>query len=205
MFLRVRPSQSRIDDFLAQSRRLPLSYQPVGIAGLAQSEFKVDEVRCTLGHGSQTFTSAKAALLDWRQFDLGWVELFPRGAPIETGTVVAALVNHLGFWSLNGCRIVYLIGDRDPATQFGFAYGTLSNHAERGEEIFEVSIDPASQEVSYHIRAASKPRATLARLGYRFTRALQARFRRDSLKAMQHAVTSGRSLDLPDNSPSALQ
>ena len=204
MFLRVRPSQPRIDDFLAQSRQLPLSYQPIGIAGLSPSEFRIDEVRCTLGHGSKIFTSAKAALLSWRQFDLGWVELFPRGAPIETGTVVVVMVNHLGFWSLNGCRIVHTIGDRDSATQFGFAYGTLTNHAERGEEIFEVSIDPTSQEVSYRIRAASKPRATLARVGYPLTRALQARFRRDSLAAMQRAVTSGRSVDLPDNSHSAL-
>src|SRR2546430_4417158 len=189
MFLRVRPSQPEIDDFLAQSRQLPLSYQPIGIAGLAPSEFRIDEVRCKLGRGSKIFTSAKAAFLSWRQFDLGWVELFPRGAPIETGTVVAVLVNHLGFWSLNGCRIVYLIGDRDSATQFGFAYGTLTNHAERGEGIFEVSIDPTSQEVSDRIRAAAKPRATLARVGYPLTRALQARFRRDSLAAMQQAVS----------------
>ena len=188
MFLRVRPSQSGIDDFLAQSRQLPLSYQPIGIAGLADSEFRIDEVRCTLGHGPKIFASAREALLSWRQFDLGWVELFPRGAPIETGTVLAVMVNHLGFWSLNGCRIVYLIGGGDSATQFGFGYGTLTNHAERGEEIFEVSIDPTSQEVSYRIRAASKPRATLARAGYPFTRALQARFRRDSLTAMQRAV-----------------
>ena len=190
MFLRVRPSPARIDEFLAQSRQLPLSYQPIGMAGLPQSEFRIDEVRCTLGHGSEIFTSARAALLNWRQFNLGWVKLFPRDAPIEMGTVVAVLINHFGFWSLNGCRIVYLIGDRDSATQFGFAYGTLTNHAERGEEIFEVSIDPASQEVSYRIRAASKPRATLARVGYPFTRALQARFRRDSLAAMQRAVSN---------------
>src|ERR1041384_1039547 len=188
MFLRVRPSQSRIDDFLAQSRQLPLSYQPIGIAGVAPSGVRIDEVRCTLGQGPKIFTSAREALLRWRQFDLGWVELFPRGAPIETGTVVAVMINHLGFWSLHGCRIVYMVGDGDSATQFGFAYGTLTNHAERGEEIFEVSIDPASQEVSYRIRAASKPRAALARAGYPFTRALQARFRRDSLMAMQRAI-----------------
>jgi uncharacterized protein (UPF0548 family) len=204
MFLRARPSPARIEDFLTRSRRLPLSYQPIGIAGLQKSEFRIDEVRGTLGHGPKTFASAKEALLSWHHFALGWVELFPPDAPIEVGTVVAVLVNHLGFWSLNGCRIVYVIGDRDSATQFGFAYGTLSNHAERGEEIFEVSIDPVSQEVSYHIRAASKPRAMLARMGYPLTRALQARFRRDSLQAMQRAVTSGRQVDLPDNLQSAL-
>src|SRR2546423_2882398 len=117
MFLRVRPSQSRIDDFLAQSRQLPLSYQPIGIAGLAQSEFRIDEVRCKLGRGLKTFTSAKAALSNWRHFDLGWVELFPRDVAIETGTVVAVVGNHLRFWSLNGCRNVYKTGDLDSVTQ----------------------------------------------------------------------------------------
>src|SRR2546423_14159911 len=132
MFLRVRPSQPRIDDFLAQSRRLPLSYQPIGIAGLAPSEFRIDEARCNLGRGSKIFTSAKAALLSWRQFDLGWVELFPRGTPIETGTVVAGLVNHLGFWALNGWRVVYLVWYGEASERIGFSDWTLTNHAESG-------------------------------------------------------------------------
>jgi hypothetical protein len=71
---------------------------------------------------------------------------------------------------------------------FGYAYGTLTNHAESGEELFEVSIDPASGEVRYRIRAASKPRAPLARLGYPIVRTLQARFRRDSVLAMRRAL-----------------
>ena len=204
MFFRRRASAHEVEHFLRSCRPLPLSYEPTGIAKQSPLGFTIDEAGQQLGCGRAVFARAKEALLSWRHFDLGWVELFPRDAPIEAGTVVAVMVNHLGFWSLNGCRIVYLIGDRDSATQFGFAYGTLTNHAERGEEIFEVSVEPASQEVSYRIRAASKPRATLARVGYPFTRVLQARFRRDSLKAMQRAVTSGRSVDLPDNSSSAL-
>ena len=204
MFFRRRPSAREVEHFLSASRSLPLSYEPTGIAKQSRPGFTTDEACQGLGSGTDVFARAKEALRSWRHFELGWVELFPGDAPIETGTVVAVLVNHLGFWSLNGCRIVYPIGDPDSATQFGFAYGTLSNHAERGEEIFEVSIDPASQEVSYHIRAASKPQATLARIGYPFTRLLQARFRRDSLQAMQRAVTSGRPVDLPENSQSAL-
>lgn len=195
MFFRRRPSAHEIEHFLSACRSLPLSYEPTGIARESPLAFTIDEARQGLGHGTAVFARAKEALSNWHHFDLGWVELFPRDAPIEAGTVVAVMVNHLGFWSLNGCRIVYLIGEPDSATKFGFAYGTLSNHAERGEEIFEVSIDPASQEVSYRIRAASKPRAILTRVGYPFTRALQARFRRDSLTAMQRAVTSGRSFE----------
>jgi uncharacterized protein (UPF0548 family) len=106
---------------------------------------------------------------------------------VTVGTVVVVLVRHLGFWSLNGCRVVYLVGAAD-GPEFGYAYGTLTNHAESGEEIFKVSLHADTQEVSYSIRAVSRPRAPLARLGYPITRVLQARFRRDSASALARAV-----------------
>jgi uncharacterized protein (UPF0548 family) len=76
---------------------------------------------------------------------------------------------------------VYQVKD---ASRFGFAYGTLTNHAEHGEELFEVSIDPKTGEVAYRIRAVSWPQALLARMGYPLVRHMQARFRRDSAAAM---------------------
>jgi uncharacterized protein (UPF0548 family) len=69
-----------------------------------------------------------------------------------------------------------------------FSYGTLVNHAERGEELFEVALDAGTGEVTYRIRAASQPRAVLARLGYPLARMLQARCRRESAEAMQRAL-----------------
>jgi hypothetical protein len=57
-----------------------------------------------------------------------------------------------------------------------------------GGEIFKVSLRPGTGEVSYVIRAASRPRALLARLGYPVTRSLQARFRRDSAAAIARAI-----------------
>ena len=192
MFLARRPSQREIEEFIARSRDLPLSYSPIGIAKESPDGFKVDEASGVIGHGRQAFERAKLALAQWRHFDFGWVDLLPRGAPIEPGSVVAILVRHLGFWSLNGCRVVYTLGDRRTSLRFGFAYGTLSNHAELGEEIFEVSLVPDSEEVIYSIRAVSKPRAMMAKLGYPFTRSLQARFRRDSIAAMIKAVAEMR-------------
>ena len=188
MFLARRPSQREIEEFIARSRDLPLSYSPIGIAKESPDGFKVDEASGVIGHGQQAFERAKLALAQWRHFDFGWVELVPRGAPIEPGSVVAILVHHLWFWSLNGCRVVYTLGDRRTGLGFGFAYGTLSNHAELGEEIFEVSLVPDSEEVIYRIRAVSKARATLARIGYPFTRMLQERFRRDSITALRRAI-----------------
>jgi len=188
MFLARRPSQREIEEFITRSRDLPLSYSPIGIAKESPDGFKVDEASGVIGHGQQAFERAKLALAQWRHFDFGWVELVPRGAAIEPGSVVAILVHHLWFWSLNGCRVVYTLGDRRSCLGFRFAYGTLSNHAELGEEIFEVSLVPDSEEVIYRIRAVSKARATLARIGYPFTRMLQARFRRDSITALRRAI-----------------
>src|SRR5207342_1789750 len=94
------------------------------------------------------------------------------------GTVVAILIRHFGFWSLNGCRVVYTVGDGDREATAGFAYGTLTNHAESGEELFEVFLNPQTDIVTYRIRAVSSPQAMLARLGQPLARRLQARFRK---------------------------
>jgi uncharacterized protein (UPF0548 family) len=187
MFLPRRPSPHEIRQFLERSQDLPLSYEPVGIARESPPGFKIDEASSVIGRGETTFASAKQALTNWQQFDLGWVELHPHGAPIEAGSVVAVLVRHLGFWSLNGCRVVYLIDEA--GMKFGYAYGTLANHAELGEEIFEVSFDPATEAVTYRIRAVSKARALAARIGYPYTRFLQEYFRRDSIAAMRRIGT----------------
>ena len=189
MFLRHRPSPLEVEAFIAASRQLPLSYEPVGLAKQDRAGFRIDEHEVVIGQGEEAFARAKVALKEWRHFELGWVEVFPALAAVTPGTVVAVLVRHLGFWSMNGCRVVYSMAGGGP--EFGFAYGTLSNHAESGEEIFKVSLRPGTGDVTYLIRAASRPRAVLAMLGYPVTRSLQARFRRDSATAMARAIAGG--------------
>ncbi len=188
MFLAQRPSDEAIERFLRESQGLPLSYAPIGIVSDEARRPALDAATSVIGRGRTDFERARAALLAWKQFDIGWVETFPRNAPVAIGTVVAVLIRHLGFWSLNGCRIVYSIGRPDGDTWFGFAYGTLTNHAESGEELFEVFVEPTTQNVVYRIHATSWPQATLARIGQPIVRALQARFRRHSAAAMQRAV-----------------
>ena len=192
MFLTRRPSQRALAEFLDQSGHLPLSYDPIGIARQSPPGFNADLTSTVIGHGRQTFERARIALAEWRHYEMGWVELFPRGASIDVGSVVAVLVQHLGFWSLNGCRVVYGIGDRQSGSSFGFAYGTLSNHAELGEEIFEVMLEPESDEVIYRIQAVSKPHAALAWIGYPIARYFQERFRRDSTSALRRAISENR-------------
>lgn len=187
MFLACRPSAQQIEGFVAASRELPLSYSPIGLAGGNGAGFDVDEQTVIVGRGEQAFDRARRGLGAWRHFELGWVEVFPKDAPVTAGTAVAVLAKHAGVWSLNGCRVVYLIGSAD-TPEFGYAYGTLMNHAESGEEIFKVSLHADTGDVAYSIRAVSRPRAALARLGYPVTRRFQARFRRDSARALQRAI-----------------
>jgi uncharacterized protein (UPF0548 family) len=66
----------------------------------------------------------------------------------------------------------------------------LTNDAEAGEELFEVFVDPRTDEVMYRIRATSWPRAALARVGQPIVRVLQARFLRHSAAAMKRATRS---------------
>jgi uncharacterized protein (UPF0548 family) len=81
---------------------------------------------------------------------------------------------------------VYVV---DEPRRFGFAYGTLREHVERGEERFLVEHRP-DDGVWYDLFAFSTPQHVLARLASPIGRALQRRFAHDSMAAMQRATKS---------------
>jgi uncharacterized protein (UPF0548 family) len=205
VFLIQRPDEPQLRRFLDRAAGMPLTY-PVGLAQqpVPPAGFRVGEAHVSLGHGEAVFRRAVEGLRRWRQFDLGWVRAYPDTTPLEPGANVLVVASHFGFWSVHCCRIVYPLGRLpEPGTVpaggdsprlevqspvAGFAYGTLTEHAEAGEEIFKVVCDPKSGEVTYHIRAVSREQAILARLGFPVSRAFQARFRRDSMAAMRRYV-----------------
>ena len=138
-----------------------------------------------MGTGRDDFDRAIAAVKHWKMFDLPWIDLCWPDTPIEPGATVAVLVSHLGFWSLNACRILYAIEEHGTVEKYGFAYGTLPEHAAYGEERFTVEYDKNDGTVWYDVFAFSRPRL-LAFLAYPFTRALQKRFAKDSKTAMMN-------------------
>jgi uncharacterized protein (UPF0548 family) len=90
-------------------------------------------------------------------------------------------------WTLNACRIVHVV---DEPRRFGFAYGTLPDHVESGEERFIVEWNQDDDTVWYDILAFSRPNHFLTRLGYPLVRRLQKRFARDSAGTMKKAAFS---------------
>jgi uncharacterized protein (UPF0548 family) len=188
IFLR-RPTVEAIRAFLASQARLDLTYSAVGAtATTPPAGYVVDHTRMRLGAGEKVFAAAKEALEGWQQFRLGWLEASPEDTPIKEGQVVAILARSIGLWWLNACRIVMVVDEDGPVKRFGFAYGTLPDHAGSGEERFLVEWDREDDSVWYDILAFSRPRHFLARLGYPWVRRTQKRFGRESAAVMRRAV-----------------
>jgi len=191
MFLHRKPSAALVDRFLSTQRELPFTYTNRG--GTRNEEtpsgFNVDHNRLQIGEGAEIFERAVSALKRWRQFDLGWVGVVSSDTPVQPGAIVAVCAHTFGLWSLNACRIVYVIDESEPCRRFGFAYGTLPGHVECGEERFTVE-QHADGSVHYDIFAFSRPRHPLARLGLPLARRLQNQFAKDSIAAMKRAVAT---------------
>jgi uncharacterized protein (UPF0548 family) len=186
-----KPSAGSTRRFLTAQAKLDFSYSAVGAtASQLPAGFVVDRTRIKLGEGEPVFQAARAALQRWKQFDLGWLEVWSPETPIQTGGMVAIVARAMGLWWLNACKIVYVVDDSGPISRFGLAYGTLPCHAGRGEERFLVEWDQADNSVWYGILAFSRPSHFLTRLGYPIVRQTQKRFGRESAAAMLKAVRS---------------
>jgi uncharacterized protein (UPF0548 family) len=192
LFLR-RPTAEALRAFLTSQAKLDLTYPAVGAtAAVPPAGYVVDHTRIKLGEGERSFRAARAALERWEHFRLGWVETWPPDTPVRAGEVVAVAARLFGLWWLNACRVVYVVDEDGPVKRFGFAYGTLPDHAESGEERFTVEWHEEDDAVWYDILAFSRPRQLPARVGYPLGRRLQKRFARDSAAAMRRAVVAGR-------------
>ncbi|CAN5131371.1 DUF1990 family protein [soil metagenome] len=192
MFLLREPSSATIRRFLVSQEAADLSYAEIGATrdGTAPPGYLANGARQRIGTGADDYRRAVQAMREWRMYDMEWIDVL--GAPpLAVGTTVGLLVRHYGFRSLNACRIVYTFDEPTAAGQrFGFGYGTLPEHGERGEERFTVEL-LGDGTVRYELFAFTRPGHLLSWIGYPFARALQERFARESPEAMRHAVAAG--------------
>jgi uncharacterized protein (UPF0548 family) len=196
MFLINKPSAAIIDSFISAAQHQQFSYPEVGAScGQAPDGYNIDHNRVRLGSGEEVFVNAAAALRAWQMFPVEWCRIYPANAAIEVGNTVAVRVSHFGFWSLNANRIVYVLDEKEGIRRRGFAYGTLTEHGETGEERFSVEWHERDDSVWYDVYAFSRPGRLLAQLGYPLTRILQKRFARESKEAMVRAVKSSANVE----------
>ena len=190
MLLTRNPNVARIGEFIEAQARLTLMYPSVGATrdGNHPSGFTVDKNRICLGSGQSTFDVAKHALCAWKHFRFDWIELHRADNDPAPDQTVGVLARAMGLWVLNACRVVYVVEEIEPIRRFAFAYGTLPEHAESGEERFQVEWQP-DDSIWYDIFAFSRPNQLMSRLAYPYVRRKQRQFATESMQAMKDAIT----------------
>lgn len=190
MFTFSEPSNAQVRDYFETQRDLPFSYKEVGASqNDIPSGYPINHYRARLGDGEAAFVHAKNAIKNWTMYKTGWTRIYPPGAPVKPNEVVCVVVNHGFCWSMNPCRIVYVLEERGAVERFGFAFGTLPRHSEEGEERFTVEWRRGEDDsVWYELLAFARPHHILAKIGSPFVRFTQRRFARDSFLAIHKAV-----------------
>jgi uncharacterized protein (UPF0548 family) len=155
------PSEASITQFLREQAESELSYPEVG--GTRDAEalppgYTIDRRKESIGVGEGVFDRARTALDSWEMHLGAGVRVVPIEKPRKDLTV--ALVVKAGVWTTSACRVVYTI---DEPGRFGFAYGTLGDHAVAGEERFLVERVPGG-DVTFELLAFSRPNSLLFKL-----------------------------------------
>lgn len=191
MFTLFEPSAAQIKNFLAANKDLPFSYREVGASkDKIPAGYPINHRRVRLGSGADAFARAKKAIENWTMYRLDWTRLYPSDAPIAEGAAVCVVVKHGFCWSLNPCRIIYVLEESGAVERYGFAFGTLPGHSEEGEEKFTVERHRTDDSVWFELLAFARPHHILAKIGFPFVRLFQRKFAADACRAMLDAASN---------------
>ncbi|OBI72819.1 DUF1990 family protein [Mycobacterium sp. E740] len=152
---------------LSDLAALPLTYPEVGATARALPDgYRHVHKSAAIGRGRRRFEEAAESGMRWGMLRGAGVRV---EATTETAQVGSEVLVHLGPIAAP-CRVVYVV---DEADRRGFAYGTLPGHAESGEELFLVTFDAASEQVSAVVTAFSRHATWWSRLGSPVTSLVQ--------------------------------
>jgi uncharacterized protein (UPF0548 family) len=163
------------------------TYEPAGVTSESEPPpgYHLDRYTRRLGSAGSDFVAASEAIRTWQVQRGAGLIVCVDGPPSVGANVAMAAPLPIGFIDVV-CRVIAV---EDKPDRFGFTYGTLSAHPERGEERFTV-IRRTDGEVVFEIVAVSRPRHFLARafspIARRLQRAATARY----LDAMSAAVSA---------------
>lgn len=129
-----RPSAVQLDRMLEVARRSPLTYDHLGSTlPPVDTRRPVRQRHLVLGHGPEGFELAVAGLERWVCHDGIRARVHPAAAAIEVGSSLLVVLPVGPACIVVPDRVVAVV---DEPRRFGFAYGTLDGHQERGEESF---------------------------------------------------------------------
>jgi uncharacterized protein (UPF0548 family) len=157
-----------------RSEQLPAGYQH-------------DRHELGLGHGEGAWERAREAIRRWEAHRSAGFTITPTTAAIEPGTTIVASRSLGPVILAIPCRIVYRTHEPN---RFGFAYGTLPGHPERGEEAFHV-VRQSDSSVTAQIVAFSRPADIPTRLAAPIARRVQAMATKQYLEGIASYVRAG--------------
>ncbi len=182
-----RRTLGNLDALLANCGSDRLTYSPsnCSLGGPVPPTLTRRSWGCVLeGHGC--FERASAVIKSWGVHRGAGLTVESDGTLAAGTNVVIEAPLPVGFITAT-CRVVAVVDETD---RFGFAYGTLSHHPERGEESFIVRREPGGA-VNFEIVAASSPAHLLARTFPPIADRLQEAATHRYLKAMSAAMAAG--------------
>jgi uncharacterized protein (UPF0548 family) len=183
-----RPSEAGLRRILDDQGSQPLTYEEAGATrSQAPPGYRGDRWSVDLGSGDQIFALAADALRNWAPQTGAGMKVRPAGPVGEEGQTVVIAMPLMPIWVTVACRVVWI--DNSP-NRFGFAYGTLPLHAERGEEAFVIEQDEQGM-VRFLIEAFSRPASLLVKAVGPAGRLIQIMITRRYLRGMRNAVTAG--------------
>jgi uncharacterized protein (UPF0548 family) len=174
-----------LDDLLTKARLTSPTYGEIGASRdeILPSGYHHVRVVERIGDAA-VFERASTGLRTWAAHEGAGLHVFPM-EPVTPGATVIGVTSIGPVHMVVLCRIVAVFKEPD---SFGFAYGTLPGHPERGEESFV--LERRDDATYFTVQAFSKPVDPLARLSGPIGRAVQRSVTRRYVEALRRYVDS---------------
>ena len=187
---RLGPTQ--LEELLTKARLASTTYSEIGASRDADLPRGFHHVRFSERVGEATsFDLAVEGLRTWVAHEGAGLRVYPH-EPLTPGATVLAVTTIGPMQIVAPCRIVAVF--KEPYA-FGFSYGTLPGHPERGEENFALNLRNGA--TYFTITAFSRPVDPLARLAGPVGRAVQRSVTRRYVKALRRYVATESANETP--------
>jgi uncharacterized protein (UPF0548 family) len=174
---------SQLEGLLANARQASPTYPEVGASRDEELRAGYHHVRMTERIGdAAAYERAVTGLRTWVAHEGAGLRIYPKD-PLAPGATVIAVTSIGPMQMAAPCRVVEIFKEPD---SFGFSYGTLPGHPERGEESFV--LERRDGATYFTIRAFSKPVDPLARMAGPIGRAVQRSVTRRYIRALRRFV-----------------